>query len=207
MNYLVRNTEMLVYLNQIAMKSEDLGHEPEYLIDNVLVKNSLNMYFAKGGSGKSFLTIGLSISLIEQNKVNSVIYMDMDNSLVALKKRNIDKLIEKYPALTYIHASRLENQPMMLLDYLVKQLKIEPNSFEDTLLVFDSIRDFILGRDMNSDRDIAPVMQKLKLLREGGATVIFLHHTTKEGDGTNYKGSTSFRDSVDISYSISSKII
>lgn len=196
---------MSVFLNQLTLKVDDLGYEPEYLVENVLVKNSLNMYYAKGGSGKSFLALGLSISLIEQKKVQSVIYMDMDNSLVALKKRAIDKLFEKYPELNYIHASKLNGSPMDLLDYLVLQTMNNPNAFNNVLLVFDSIRDFILGRDMNSDREIAPIMQKLKHLREGGATVIFLHHTTKEGDGNNYKGSTSFRDSVDISYCVSSQ--
>jgi hypothetical protein len=197
--------QMLIRLNNLKLHSGQLGEDPRFLIEGVLAEKSLNMFYAKGGSGKSFLTLALSIELIEKRLVSSVIYMDMDNSLTALKQRNLEQWFEKYPQLNYIHTSKLEGQPFELLEYLVSQTNYQPDMFEGVLIVFDSIRDFILGRDMNSDRDIAPVMQKLKVLREAGATVIFLHHTTKEGDGTNYKGSTSFRDSVDISYSLSSE--
>ena len=53
---------------------------------------------------------------------------------------------------------------------------------------------------MNNDQDIIPIMEKLKLLRDAkGMTIIFLHHTPKN-DQMQYKGSTSFIDSVDFAY-------
>ncbi|WP_277620714.1 hypothetical protein [Campylobacter blaseri] len=43
----------------------------------------------------------------------------------------------------------------------------------------DSIRDFMRG-DMTKDKDVIPVLENLKSLRSKGATVIFLHHQTKQ---------------------------
>ena len=192
-------------LSPYQLSAEDLQEEPVFLIDDFLVKQSISMFFAAGGSGKSFLTLSMSLKLLKEKRVKTVLYMDMDNSLVALKKRGLDKIIEDTPELYYIHTSRLKGDPFDLIGQLVAEAKKDSNAFKDTLIVFDSIRDFIAGRDMNSDREITPVMQMLKTLRESGATVIFLHHTTKESGGKTYRGSSSFRDSVDIAYALSSQ--
>ena len=198
------NLASIKYLIDNKLTAEDLKREVEYLISNFLVNGSLNMFFAQAGQGKSFLTISLALTLIKSKKIKQCFYLDADNSLSALKSRGLDKLIEDNPELIYIHSSKFSESPNTLLDKLSTDAKKDTNIFEDTLFVFDSIRDFIAG-DMNSDRDIIKVMQQLKDLREAGATVIYLHHTTKDSDGTLYKGSTAFIDSVDIAYALSSK--
>jgi hypothetical protein len=43
-------------------------------------------------------------------------------------------------------------------------------------------------------------MERLKTLRDSGATIIFLHHSTKEKEGNNYKSTTTFVDSIDVVY-------
>jgi len=186
------------------LTAQDLQVEVSYLIENFLVKNSLNIIFAKAGQGKSWLMLALSLSLLKSGRISQCIYMDMDNSKAALKNRKIDELIESYPNLVYVHSSKINQSSKDILYNLSKQAKENENCFENMLFIFDSIRDFLGGSDMNSDRDILPLMAQLKDLREAGATVIFLHHTTKDSDGQQFKGSTSFIDSVDVAYSLAS---
>jgi predicted ATP-dependent serine protease len=190
------------FLNQYRLTAEHLQEEPNFLIPNFLAERSLSMFFAKGGSGKSYLAISMALKLLKEQSIKTVLYIDMDNSLVALKRRRLDKIIAENPDFQYIHSSRMNSSPLGLIDEVIKQGKRTPALLENALIILDSVRDFIVGRDMNSDRDVSPVMEKLKQLREAGATVIFLHHTSKEG---GFKGSTAFRDSVDISYALSSE--
>ena len=195
----------LQYLLSNQLTPEDLQQEVEYLIPNFLVANSLNVFFAKAGQGKSFLMLSLALTLIRSKKIEQCLYIDMDNSKSALKNRGVDNFIVQHPELVYVHSSKFTDSPRTLLDKLSFDTKqnIEKDIFKGTLFIFDSIRDFIDG-DMNSDRDIIKLMQKLKDLREAGGTVIYLHHTTKISDGVQFKGSTSFIDSVDVAYSLSS---
>jgi hypothetical protein len=190
------------FLSDYRLTVENLEEEPNFLIPNFLAERSLSMFFAKGGSGKSYLAISLALKLLKEQRLKTVLYFDMDNSLIALKRRGLDKIIAENPDFQYIHSSRMKKGPLELIDELIGRGQRTPALLENALIVFDSIRDFIVGRDMNSDRDVGPVMEKLKQLREVGATVIFLHHTSKEGA---FKGSTAFRDSVDMSYALSSE--
>ena len=47
------------------LSAEDLKEEPVFLIDNFLVKQSVSMFYAAGGSGKSFLTLSMSLKLLK----------------------------------------------------------------------------------------------------------------------------------------------
>lgn len=201
----MNNIPSLNYLMANQLTADDLNEEVEYLIENFLVKSSLNVFFAKAGQGKSFLMLALAVSLIKGGQIEQCIYLDMDNSKAALKNRNIDKLLVKHPELTYIHNSKIYEDSSGIIDKLASDARKYNDAFKGVLFIFDSIRDFMGGRDMNSDRDIMPLMAQLKELREAGATIIFLHHTTKESDGQLFKGSTSFIDSVDVGYALSSK--
>lgn len=203
---MIENLSSMKYLLANKLTAQDLTKEVEYLISNFLVVGSLNMFYAKAGMGKSFFTLSLALALIKNKSIKQCIYLDADNSLTALKSRGIDQLIEEHPELIYIHSSKFDISPQEILNKLSEDAKQNTNAFEDTLFIFDSIRDYI-GGDMNSDRDIIKIMQQLKNLREAGATVVYLHHTTKDSDTDTplFKGSTSFIDSVDCAFSLSSK--
>jgi len=198
------------FINLSTIKSgritkEALNIEINYLIPKFLVEKSLNLIYAKGGQGKSWLMLATALKLLDELKISECLYLDMDNSRATLKDSKMDELLEEYPNLYYIHRSTMAGTPRDFLYNLADTSKVNAEYFEDKLIIIDSIRDFTEGKDINSDKDIIPLMNKLKDLRDAGATVIFLHHTTKEGEGKTFKGSTSFRDSVDVAYSLSSK--
>ena len=192
----------LEYFCANKLTEEDLAMEFEYLIENFMVLQSIMMIFAKGGAGKSLFTLALVLFLLKTKKINFCIYMDMDNSTMALKNRGLDQITNEYPNLQYIHRSKTDKSPKDMLDMLVKDASISEVVFKGYLIVIDSVRDFLGGKDMNTDRDVAPLMEKLKIIRDVGATIIFLHHTRRSSDGNEYKGSSSFIDSADVAYGL-----
>lgn len=171
----------------------------QWLIDGFLVKETLTMFYAAAGSGKSYFVLYLSKFLLEKGKIQRVYYFDGDNSKASFKGRNGDKFIQN-PNLCYYN--ELGNKKFTLFDALSKA-----NDLSNTLIVIDSIRNFITG-DFNKDVKVMKTLNKLQTLRDNGATVIFLHHQPKQKEDENnktYKGATSFLDSVDEGYFLYSK--
>lgn len=193
----------LDFLIQNKMTTEKLNIKVEYLIDGFLVKQSLNNIFAKAGMGKSYLMLGICIYLLDNFKIDKCFYLDMDNSYMALKSRNLDKIISEYNNFIYFHGSSYKGNPREILKNLGTDSKNDPAQFENNLIIIDSIRNFT--QDMLNETEVKSILTDLQTIRDAGATIIFLHHTTKESDGKQFKGTTSFVDSVDIAYALSSK--
>jgi len=192
----------LEYFEKHKLTKNDLDMEFEYLIQNFLVYQSITMIFAKGGAGKSLFLLALVLYLLHHEKITYCIYMDMDNSTMALKDRNLDEIVTQYPNLHYIHRSKTDKPAKELIEMLAEDAHNNERGFEKVLIILDSIRDFLSGKDMNTDKDVAPLMEQLKIIRDAGATIIFLHHTKKEHGNSQYKGSTSFIDSIDVAYGL-----
>ena len=191
------------YFEKHKLTEDDLSMEFEYLVPNFMVSQSIMMIFAKGGAGKSLFVLALVLYLLRNKKIKRCIYMDMDNSTMALKNRSLDEIITEYPDLHYIHRSKAEKSAKELIAMLADDAKGEDDRFDGLLLVVDSVRDFMGGKDMNNDRDVSPLMEQFKIIRDAGASIIFLHHSTKERDRNQYKGSSSFIDSIDVAYGLS----
>ena len=73
---------------------------------------------------------------------------------------------------------------------------------KNTLIILDSLRDFYpRGADINTDKSIDLLFDKLKMLRNNSAGVIFLHHVTKRVKDENGviepKGSGGIADNSD----------
>lgn len=166
----------------------------EWLIDGFLAKQSLVMLYAQAGSGKSYFALYLSKFLLENGKIRQVFYLDADNGKPTLKGRQVDKFIS-IPNFEYI----TENKPNKYT--IFKHLK-RSNDLENALIVIDSVRNFIKD-DFNKDNMMIKFFDELQVLRDSGATIIFLHHQPKQIQDENnklYKGATTFLDSVDEGY-------
>ena len=192
----------LNYFEKHKLDKDDLSMDFEYLIPNFMVLQSIMMIFAKGGAGKSLFTLALVLYLLRKGRILSCIYMDMDNSTMALKNRNLDEIITEYPNLQYIHRSKADKPAKDLIVMLADDAKGNEGVFNGLLIVIDSVRDFLGGKDMNTDKDVAPLMEQLKIIRDAGATIIFLHHSKKNDERNQYKGSSSFIDSIDVAYGL-----
>ena len=177
------------------VRAQDLANlQFEWLIEGFLAKQSLVMLYAQAGSGKSYFALYLSKFLLENGKVKQVFYLDADNGKRTLKERQIDKFIQ-IPNFIYY----AENNPNK---YTIFKHLQKASDLENILIVIDSVRNFIKD-DFNKDNMMIKFFDELQILRDSGATIIFLHHQPKQIQDKNnklYKGATTFLDSIDEGY-------
>lgn len=185
---------MFEFLTSAALETHDFNQRIEFVIDGFLPKRMITMVYADGGNGKSWLAFAVAKYCAMQQM--DVVYLDFDNPLSVLKDRNIhSKLIEPHDNLFYIQRSKCQMQSHEVLERMAQQASA--GKYENTLIVFDSLRDFT---EVNNDNRAMHTMSKIKDVREAGATVLIIHHSNK--DGKNYQGSNNIRNSVDNMYQL-----
>jgi archaellum biogenesis ATPase FlaH/5S rRNA maturation endonuclease (ribonuclease M5) len=188
--------DSLLKWNDVAI----LDVKTEYLLENLIPKGSITLLFGRGGVGKTSLSLQIAHKVAEglpfgelQTIKTSVYFIDFENPLSILKER-----VEKIGQADNLWVWHLSNNPMPpRLDSpqfeLYKQLPAG-------LLIFDTLRASHLS-DENNSQDMAVIIARLKELREGGFTILLLHHTPKSNEGI-YKGSTALLDLIDHCLSI-----
>lgn len=183
-----------------GLRAEHFEIETNYIIKDFLVERAITLIVAPPKRGKSLFAMGLCKYLIDFAKLN-LQYFDFDNPLSAISDRGVDKIIKYYVnGLDYIHPEEVAITSMEALNLLVKNA--EPNSYKNYVMIFDSIADFV---DVMSDSAASSFMNKVKILRNAGATVILLHHSNKNEH--SYKGSSIFRSASDNMFALESEIV
>lgn len=167
----------------------------EWLIDGIIPKNAVTLFFGRGGIGKTTLAMQMCNAIAsgqnflgKNTQKTTVIYVDYENSLPVLSDRL--KTVGADNVLFWSSADdpkKLDQQD----DVYLNLLRQNPNC----LFVFDTLRSAQDG-DENDSRFMAGVMKTVRKLRDHGATIILLHHTKKSEDDI-YKGSTAIFDLVD----------
>jgi len=180
-------------LDSYLLKDEDLQLPDYWLIDNILSPFTLNTIFSAAGAGKSLFVLLLSCYLLENNKIDTVIYLDKDNSKKTLQNRNLLAIKNKFGQnrFKYIPACNMDNEVMNILLGELKERK-----HGHCLIMVDTIRNFLKG-DANSDKDSIAFMDTMKQIREYDNTVIMLHHVNKM---KQIKNNTSIVDYSDVVY-------
>lgn len=177
---------------------------PKWLINGFAESNKLISLYAMPGSGKSLTALYLATHMLEKEAIKKVIYVDMDNGLGTLKSRGVEQILIKYKdRLKYISSAKkaqIDFDPKTL----IFALSVMANeSCKDTLIIFDSIRNFISG-SMSYDEVVMPTLDAMQHMRDYYAGVWFLNHQNKQDlTGENnkaYKGATAFFDSCDEAY-------
>ncbi|OHE16108.1 MAG: hypothetical protein A2525_03525 [Sulfurimonas sp. RIFOXYD12_FULL_36_11] len=169
----------------------------EYLMDNFLVKNEITMISARPGTGKSLLSVAVSNMLLIYKTIEQVFYIDGDNSISTLKDRNIHYLKKQHGTKFRYFVGLGKSELWQIINTLKKM------DLTDALIVFDSIKNFISG-DRDKNKDVSPVMEILRTLRNNGATVVFLHHQNKaQKDFTSdYAGSSAFEEDTSNAFTL-----
>lgn len=165
-----------------------------YLIDNFLVKNEITMFSALPSTGKSLISAAISNMLLLEKKVDFVFYIDGDNSIATIKERNIHHLKNTFSTKFKYFVGLNRNELSLIIN------KLQKLNLQDTIVVFDSIKNFILG-DRDKNKDVSLGMKILKKLRNNGASVIFLHHINKNSE-TEYAGSSAFLEDTSNAFSL-----
>ena len=195
------NLKAVKKLNQLDNLFDNYDLNPEkientkfqYLMDNFITKNEITMFAAPPASGKSLISVALCNMFLIKNVIKNVIYFDGDNGSATLKDRNIHKLKQKWvKQFRYFSESSASRSQMF---QIIKQL--QKTNLADVFIVFDSIKNFMVGGDRDKNKDVSKMMEVLQSLRARGATVLFLHHTNKpqrDIQELTYAGSSAFAE-------------
>jgi len=165
-------------------------------IPNLIPVGAVVLFYARGGMGKTTLTMQLVKALSRGDEFLGlptsavpVIYVDYENPLPVLidRCRRIDA-----PEVMFLDSTcspaRLDQAEWVQYLEVVRQ-------YPGCVLVFDTLRS-AHGKDENDSQEMEEVMRRVRLIRDAGCTVIILHHTAK-ADETIYKGSTAILDLSD----------
>lgn len=185
---------MLNLFEQTRLKTDDFNQEIEFLIEGFIPRRMITLFYASGGSGKSWLAYAAAkySALVGMQ----VIYIDYDNPISILTDRSLDKkLIAPYSNLFYMSSSKVDESPEEMIRYL-SDISTD-HSLDKMIFFIDSLRDFC---DVKNDNQSRQVMSVFKQLREAGATVIILSHSNK--DARNYEGSNNIYNSADNMYRV-----
>ena len=192
--------EFLKSINQTRVEAIDLEDKTLiYLYRNLIVKAEITLIAAKPSSGKSLTTMALSNMALQDN-ANYVFYFDLDNSPTTLKKRGIDKIEQRWGERFQYHSplQKKNGRVVKKEDIWNVITKLKTRNLQNILIVFDSAKNFLkAGADRDKNKDVSPLMDFFRVLRDLGATVILLHHTNKPNKDLGeltYAGSSAWEE-------------
>lgn len=190
--------------NQILTPQDIENYKPKWLIKGFVETHKLISLYAMPGSGKSLTALYLATYMLDCGVINKVVYVDMDNGIGTLKSRGLEAILRKYgEKLKYISSAKKVQKDIDPKSLIFTLSAFADDSKNDTLIIFDSIRNFING-SMSRDEEVMPILNALQNMRDYYAGVWFLNHQNKQdfmGENNKaYKGATAFFDSCDEAY-------
>ncbi|MFA5501895.1 MAG: AAA family ATPase [Sulfurovaceae bacterium] len=173
------------------------SHKLEFLMDDFIIKNEITMLVARPATGKSLIAVSTCNMLMLEQKVKQVYYLDNDNSRVTLRSRNVHGFQLVFGDKFRYFANLEDGDFIRIVDTLKKV------DLTDTIVVFDSITNFIVG-DRNNHADVAKMLKDIKNLRNNNATVLFLHHQSKLNKDFNsdFAGSSAFLEDISCAFKL-----
>lgn len=189
------------YLRSLSLKYEDIENvEINYLIDGLLVENSLTMISGQQNKGKSILALAIAKEML--GKGRKVIYLDYDMPIQSISERIKQAKMDDELGnnLIYIKSGskagniRLKSRGWTRFKDYCKSID------QRMIIIIDNLKDCSpTNTDLNDDSAMVEVMNEIKEIRDMNCTVILLHHRDKEGKNA-YKNSGSIADALDIGY-------
>ena len=159
----------------------------EAIIEGFLLERSINMIFAKAGTGKTWLCFALAKFLADMGYDS--LYLDSDNGIDVIKERGFDKHIEELSAkMTYINGDLMDDSFKEMMEVCEKIEKNAERGYEKAVFIYDSLQ-FFLGGGVYDEAKINRFVTSWKKIRKAGGTVIVINHTTKKGDAMKGGGS------------------
>ncbi len=177
------------HANALSVKDFDFNARA-FHVDKFIADGAITMIYSPANHGKTWLHYAI-VKQIVRDESKEVFYFDRDNGLRTLKQRGVERHLSLHVNWKYYTSSNLNMDTDELLSSLDKDA--HGMKLRDKIFVFDSTRDFIY--DIGSDRQVKNFMEVMKRMRDNGATVLLVHHTTK--NGKVFDGSADFEKSAD----------
>jgi hypothetical protein len=168
--------------------------ECEYLIKDLIPKNKITLYFAQGGVGKSWVAFGIS-KILSKTDLN-INYFDFDNPLSVIKERNVPKELISKDNFKYIHYTKITKEPIEIINTLAYMSE----DLSNEVYIFDSLRNMVDVKHLNRSMRL---MDSLMTLRELGATIILIGHSTSRG---TFEANQNIPNSLDVMFRVKKSI-
>lgn len=191
---------------QLASSTADLRQldvKIEYIVEGLIPKGFITLFYASSGLGKSTLANQLcqavqdgSFFLGLSTVQTPVFYLDYENPLATIVDR-LKKVGGRGSFPLWHHGSEVPPPQLDEAEEREVLLDIEP----ETLVVIDTLK-ACNDLDENKAGEMKQLFDFIKALRRHGLTILLLHHTTKGPDGT-YRGSSVIQDQADHCISLS----
>ena len=188
-----------------------LGELPqeEPIVEGMINTRKIGVFFGDGGTKKTYSMIHMATCVAMgkswldfEVKQTGVLFIDEESGELGLARR-IRKTLrgefgnEEVPLMSVSMAGfRLDRkEDLPEIQNLISESRAG-------LVIFDALSEAMDG-DENSKQDVQPVFSAARWLSETtGATIIFIHHSNKQG---GFRGSTVIRNSVDFMYKVTSE--
>jgi len=198
------NRKFSLWGGDFDVKSEHRPDPSEDILPFCIAKHAITNLFAPAGSGKSFLAVAIARTALLTDRVKEVWYIDGDNSLNTIFQRSLENISKEDKNFHYVSLNNPNVPRITGLELVRNQIIGSKRDLSDTLLVFDSLKDFTSKYDIMKDDDMREFFGIFMIIRDfQRASIIFLSHTNKAGE--QYKGSTSVIDSIETAYLIQPK--
>jgi hypothetical protein len=176
-----------------SLEISQLEIKVEWIVKNLIPKESITLLHSIGGVGKTYLMYGIGKAVADHEFFFGldvigmpVYYLDFENPLPEI----IDRL-KKTGGSENLKIWHLSHDPMPVR-FDADEWSIYKN-FPPGLFIVDSLRSSHLLEE-NSSKDAALIMARHKEIRSLGHTIILIHHENKIG---GYRGSTAWFDLAD----------
>ena len=188
---------------------DDLMEAPdmEWLVEDLIVKHSVNMIFGKSGSTKSFLALHMALALSHKREffdLGSDVDAHVPIIYVALEgKSGMKNRLKGYhqwfsedkPKDFYISDFNPVLTQDATVDAFIEQTK--KLGVKDPLIIIDTYNQATPSMNENDAGQTGAVMKNCqKMVKELGATVLIVHHSNKSEDG-DYRGSSAIHGAMD----------
>lgn len=186
---------------------KELKKDTNFLVDQIIYPKTVTMIYSPPGEFKSILALYMGMCIASgkpwlgfETKVNSVLYCDKENNDQIIKER-LQKMFrgqkfddEDFPLFI------LRRNGDLLDNKFIKKLKVAIETNNIKIIFLDTMHRFA-DYDENRSDDINRLYSYVfqPLVEEFGVSIVFLHHTKKDG---GYRGSGDFLGMVDTAYSI-----
>jgi hypothetical protein len=162
--------------------------EPKWLVENVILQNTITLIAGSSNSGKTLLCTDLMLQMSKGEKwlghnteKTNVMFLDLEMGSGMFCYRLQKHTNGKIPDNLWYQETSISLYDDEKIVELISVLKEQ----EIGLLIIDSYSQLSIGAEENNNSQQAIVMRKLYSFRDNGISLIILHHKRKGAENDN----------------------
>lgn len=208
LNKIIENTGRKIESSVDIFKKEAIP-EP-FILDSMIPEKAITALTANSGRGKSLLALAIAGAIASGDKLFDIYNTKKKKTLILNLEMSENDIIQRVHSVFwqkdipdvsfYTGDFHIDDGS----DYKWLEAVIKKNKFE--FLIIDTLSSFH-GKEENSSSEMREINKRmLKLIRDTGCTILFLHHHRKAQQGESYSQASS-RGSTEILAKVASHLL